>query len=134
MAVGAVQQGQEVVWGARPEYLGWSTSHHEDAIAGTVTILEHLGASVLVTVDAGEDRIQLVVDDEQEPAVGTSGWVVASARQSLLFGEDGELINAGAGSDEGAGGARAGAGAGESRSGDEARVRVGEQLSGAPGG
>jgi len=59
-----------------------------------VTVLEHLGAGVLVSVDAGGERLQVVVDDESEPAVGTSGWVVASPSRSLVFDEAGELVDA----------------------------------------
>ncbi len=91
-AAGQVREGEEVTWGARPEYLGWSATDDTDGIRGTVSILEHLGASVLVTVDVGENRIQLVVDDEEAPEVGDTGFVQGSARRTLLFGEDGELV------------------------------------------
>ena len=96
-AVPIVREGQEVIWGARPEYLGWSTSTAEAAetaetIPGTVSILEPLGAAVLVTVDAGTETLQLVVDDEAAPSVGDTGSVVVSPRRTLVFDSDGELI------------------------------------------
>ena len=59
-----------------------------------MTVLEHLGAGVLVSVDAGGERIQVVVDDESEPEVGTEGWVVASPSRSLVFDDAGELVDA----------------------------------------
>lgn len=108
-AAGLVQDGDEVTWGARPEYLGWSATAGTDGTAGrsggdgtdglhgTVTILEHLGASVLVTVEVGKNRVQVVVDDEQAPEVGDTGFVRGSARRTLLFGEDGELVRGEAG-------------------------------------
>jgi multiple sugar transport system ATP-binding protein len=93
-AVPLVQEGQDVIWGARPEYLGWSTSTTDaaDAIPGIVSILEPLGAAVLVTVDAGTETLQLVVDDEAAPSVGDTGSVVVSPRRTLVFDADGELI------------------------------------------
>jgi multiple sugar transport system ATP-binding protein len=84
-AAGAVADGQDVVWGARPEYLQWSSTAVDGALEGEVTILENLGASVLVTVEAGGVLIQFVVDEDEEPAVGSRGWVVARPARTLLF-------------------------------------------------
>lgn len=84
-AAGEVTDGQEVVWGARPEYLRLSPTPVDGAIAGEVTVIESLGASVLVTVDVAGSLVQLVVDEDEEPAPGTRGWVVARPERSLLF-------------------------------------------------
>lgn len=80
----AVADGQKVVWGARPEYLDWSAAPGPDAIGGTVTITENLGAAVLVTLDAGGTLVQAVVDEDDEPALGTSGWVRVRPERSLI--------------------------------------------------
>ncbi len=108
--VPVVTDGQDVMWGARPEFLDWSTSDAENTVPGTVRILEHLGAAVLVTVEigagshAGEREpaggatgsdpvtLQLVVDDDAAPTIGAAGWVVIQPRRTLLFDSDGELI------------------------------------------
>ena len=92
-AAGQVRNGQQVTWGARPEYLSWSTTPGDGALAGTASVLEHLGAAVLVTVDVGDERVQVVVDDERAPEVGDDGYIGGSPHRTLLFGEDGELID-----------------------------------------
>jgi multiple sugar transport system ATP-binding protein len=89
-AAGEVHDGQEVVWGARPEYLRFTAtppaSGADGALEGEVTIIESLGASVLVTLDITAGAlIQLVVDEDEEPAVGTRGWALARPERSLLF-------------------------------------------------
>jgi multiple sugar transport system ATP-binding protein len=91
-AEGQVQDGQKVVWGARPEYLRWSATAAEGAIAGAVTVTENLGASVLVTVEAEGELVQVVVDEDEEPAPGTNGWVVARPGRTLLFDAESEQL------------------------------------------
>jgi multiple sugar transport system ATP-binding protein len=92
-AEGQVSDGDNVVWGARPEYLRWSSTSVDDAIEGGTTVVENLGASVLVTVEADDALIQVIVDEDDEPAPGTRGWVVPRADRTLLFDADsGELL------------------------------------------
>ena len=95
---GAVTDGQKVIWGARPEYLSWSPSTpapDDDAVEGEVTVAENLGASVLVTVNAQDTLIQVVVDEENEPDIGARGWVRARPGRTLLFdAESEELLGA----------------------------------------
>jgi multiple sugar transport system ATP-binding protein len=81
-----------VTWGARPEYLGWSTTPVDGALSGVVTVVENLGASVLVTVESGDVLTQVVVNEDDEPAPGTRGWVVPRPERTLLFGESGVLV------------------------------------------
>jgi multiple sugar transport system ATP-binding protein len=84
-AAGQVHDGQKVVWGARPEYLRFSAEPVDSAVEGQVTIIESLGATVLVTLEAAGAVVQLVVDEDAVPAPGTRGWVVARPERSLLF-------------------------------------------------
>ncbi|WP_324651895.1 ABC transporter ATP-binding protein [Georgenia sp. H159] len=77
--------GTAVVWGARPEYLRWSTDAVPQGIPGEVSVTENLGASTLITVASGSARLQLVVAEEEAPAAGDRGWIEASARRSLVF-------------------------------------------------
>ncbi|TDE97177.1 ABC transporter ATP-binding protein [Occultella glacieicola] len=84
-AQGAVADGAPVVWGARPEYLRWSTEPVDGGIEAEVSVIENLGASVLVSAHSGEVRLQLVVAEDDEPSPGDRGWVVATPRRSLLF-------------------------------------------------
>jgi len=91
-ASGVVTDGQEVVWGARPEYLRWSTTAVDGGIEGTVTVIENLGASVLATLEADSTLVQFVVDEDDEPEVGTRGWVVGRAERTLLFDRESEQL------------------------------------------
>ncbi|MBZ2196004.1 ABC transporter ATP-binding protein [Occultella gossypii] len=84
-AQGRVGDGAKVVWGARPEYLKWSTTPVEGGIEAEVSVIENLGASVLVSAHRGETRLQLVLDEDDEPAPGDRGWVLPTPRRSLLF-------------------------------------------------
>uniref|UniRef100_UPI003B3B847D ABC transporter ATP-binding protein n=1 Tax=Pseudactinotalea sp. TaxID=1926260 RepID=UPI003B3B847D len=94
-AEGVVDDGAEVVWGARPEYLGWSPTAVADGVEAEVTVVENLGASVLVTAMAGEDRLQLVLDEDDEPEPGSRGWVTMRPHRTLLFdAETGERLDA----------------------------------------
>ena len=89
-----VKEGASVTWGARPEYLGWSNDPVAGGIRAKVTVTESLGASVLLSVTSGGTRLQLVVPEDDAPAPGSTGWVVVSARRSLLFDfETSDLID-----------------------------------------
>lgn len=91
----SVAEGSSVIWGGRPEYLRWSAvaPSADDAIAGTVTVVENLGASVLVTVEAGDGvLVQVVVDEDDEPAPGVSGWVAVRPERTLLFDAESEEL------------------------------------------
>jgi multiple sugar transport system ATP-binding protein len=92
----SVGDGASVIWGGRPEYLRWSASapaSAEDAIAGTVTVVENLGASVLVTVETGDGvLVQVVVDEDEEPAPGVAGWVAVRPERTLLFDAESEEL------------------------------------------
>ncbi|WP_308797303.1 ABC transporter ATP-binding protein [Agromyces silvae] len=82
---GLVPEGREVTWGIRPEYLRWSAEPVEGAIPAEVTVVENLGASVLILVHAGEHKFQVAVPEEHEPAVGDHGWVLPQQAKALLF-------------------------------------------------
>jgi multiple sugar transport system ATP-binding protein len=93
-AVGRVAEGQDVTWGARPEYLGISTGEAPGTLEGTVTVSENLGASALITVelaDSGEP-VQVVVSEDHEPGIGTRVWVTFEPRRTLLFDAEGLRI------------------------------------------
>ncbi|QEO14400.1 ABC transporter ATP-binding protein [Agromyces intestinalis] len=84
-AEGAVTEGQQVIWGVRPEYLRWSATEEPGAIAAEVSVVENLGASLLVAAHAGEHRIQVVVPEDTELEPGSAGWLVPQTAKTLLF-------------------------------------------------
>jgi multiple sugar transport system ATP-binding protein len=88
-----VAAGQQVVLGARPEYTALSATEIPGTIAGRVAILEHLGTSFLVSVEANGITIQATVPEGREPAVGQAVWVVPDPHRALLYRQaDGELV------------------------------------------
>jgi multiple sugar transport system ATP-binding protein len=87
-----VQDGEEVVFGARPEFCSLTTDG-EDGIRGEVTILENLGTEYLVTVEAGEILVQVTVDEGNEPAVGDGVCVRPALERALVYrADDGNLV------------------------------------------
>ncbi|GAA1793346.1 ABC transporter ATP-binding protein [Agromyces lapidis] len=80
-----VREGQAVVWGVRPEYLRWTTTEEPGAIAAEVSVVENLGASVLIAVNVDGHKLQVVVPEDHEPAPGDRGFVVPTGSKTLLF-------------------------------------------------
>ncbi|GAA3515834.1 ABC transporter ATP-binding protein [Actinocatenispora rupis] len=75
-----------VTVGIRPEYLTYSKDPVEDALAGTVGIVEHLGSSSLVTLETdGAAPVGVVVEEGAEPEPGTRGWAVPRPGRVLLY-------------------------------------------------
>ncbi|WP_157000961.1 ABC transporter ATP-binding protein [Agromyces laixinhei] len=84
-AEGHVHDGQAVIWGIRPEYLRWVSVAEPGGIPAEVSVVENLGASVLIAVNAGGHKFQVVVPEDQEPAPGDRGWIVPQGAKTLLF-------------------------------------------------
>lgn len=87
-----VADGDELTIGLRPEYLDFSSIEVPGALSGVVTVLEHLGTTTLVTLERDDETIGVVVQEQEEPAPGTHGWVVPQEGRVLVYGEDGELL------------------------------------------
>jgi multiple sugar transport system ATP-binding protein len=83
-----VSAGEDVVLGARPEYVSVSRTEVADALPGTVKILENLGVDSLVTADVNGVKVQAAVPDEQLPAVGDRVWLVPDPRHVLVYRKD----------------------------------------------
>lgn len=93
----AVQEGDKVVYGVRPEYVATAPSGDGDAdgsVVGTVTAVENLGVHVLVTLEAGEQSLRAVIPEAEEPGLGDSLTLTPAPERVLLYrGDgDGELI------------------------------------------
>jgi multiple sugar transport system ATP-binding protein len=90
---GRVGDGDEVVYGARPEYVALSGRPVDGALEGQVVTVENLGVNVLVTVAVGELTIGAVVPEADEPELGTPAWLQAQPGRALLYrADDGELV------------------------------------------
>lgn len=90
----APTDGSSVTYAMRPEYIGVSTTPGPGSFPGTVRVTENLGASLLVALDVGEQRVQVVVDEADEPTIGTTLHVTPNHERSLLFDADGVRIAA----------------------------------------
>lgn len=80
-----LHDGQEVVVGARPEYIRWSSSPLPDSVEAEVATIENLGASALLTARVGDERLQAVIDEEPLPEPGDRAWFTIPVSKTLVF-------------------------------------------------
>ncbi|MDH2430660.1 ABC transporter ATP-binding protein [Sphaerisporangium sp. TRM90804] len=97
--------GEEVVYGLRPEYTDLSPSPRPDAFAGQVSVVENLGTSSLVTLEVtspdGDHLVQAVVPEDDGPGrdapawpvAGGAAWAVPRHPRALVY-RDGALVTA----------------------------------------
>ncbi|MEV0378851.1 ABC transporter ATP-binding protein [Nonomuraea sp. NPDC050643] len=86
-----LSDGEQIVYGVRPEYMSYSAEPVEGALGGKVVIVENLGASHLVTLDVNDVTVQAVVPEGSEPAVGDEGHALPRRDRALVY-RDGELV------------------------------------------
>ena len=87
----SVADATKVTAGIRPEYLAVGDS----GITGTVSIVENLGVSSLVTLECPDGTlVALTVPEHDEPAVGTRMTATPHPGRLLLYGDDGALLQA----------------------------------------
>jgi multiple sugar transport system ATP-binding protein len=87
-----VPEGDEVLIGFRPEYTKLEDNGRY-ALRGTVSIVENLGASMLVSVTCGDHSVQALVPEGEEPPVDTDVTVSPADRRVLRYrASDGELL------------------------------------------
>jgi multiple sugar transport system ATP-binding protein len=79
----------DVVLGVRPEYLAPAA---EGLFTGSVSIVENLGVTSLVTLDCGEDQIGYVVPEDSEPSIGAVVTVGAPAARVLRYDKETGLL------------------------------------------
>jgi len=86
----ALTDGTPVVAGIRPEYLRRST----DGITGTVSIVENLGVTSLVTIECpGDTLVGLTVPEHEEPEIGATLTASPDQGRLLLYhGETNQLL------------------------------------------
>ncbi|MFI6500810.1 ABC transporter ATP-binding protein [Nonomuraea typhae] len=91
-AAGLLTDGEEIVYGVRPEYMAYSAEPADGALGGMVSIVENLGASHLVTLEVGDRVVQTVVPEGHEPAMGDDGYALPRADRALVY-RDGDLVS-----------------------------------------
>lgn len=83
----------EVTLAMRPEYIRIvEKGSGNSAIHASVSLTESLGTHYLVTADAEDCSIQLVVTEDDVPTVGSEVWLAPDADRMLVYGADGELL------------------------------------------
>ena len=92
-AAAGLADGTPVTYGARPEYVELGTAGGPDSIGGRVSVIENLGASLLVSVAFDDQLIQVIVDEDHAPDIDAEVHVTPSSRRALLFAEDGGRID-----------------------------------------
>ena len=96
---GELTDGEQVVYGVRPEYLDYSPDPAPGALTGQVVVVENLGSFSLVSLDVPAEEpdaaettsVQVVVPEGREPEPGDTGWVAPRPGRSLIY-RDGELV------------------------------------------
>ncbi len=92
---GALEPGDKVIVGIRPEYL----TESEDGAAGIegrVDIVENLGTSSLVTLATSGPSVQVTVAEGREPEPGAKMRVAPMPGRMLVYrADDGEIVEAG---------------------------------------
>jgi multiple sugar transport system ATP-binding protein len=97
----ALADGAPVIAGIRPEYLRPAGVRSDDTggdtargISGTVSIVENLGVTSLVTLECpGDVLVGLTVPEDEEPAVGSGLTAAPDPGRLLLYdGESRELL------------------------------------------
>lgn len=85
-----LEDGREVIWGVRPEYVSWAPSPAEPSggILGDIATVEILGATALLTTRIGDERLQAVVPEEPLPAVGDTCHFTFPESKALIFDAD----------------------------------------------
>ena len=84
---------EKVTVGVRPEYVSLRRSATEGALPGSVSIVENLGTSSLVTVEVGDLLIGATVPEEDEPEAGSPVWLVPNPDRLLIYrAADGALV------------------------------------------
>jgi multiple sugar transport system ATP-binding protein len=92
-AAGLLADGEEIVYGVRPEYMTYSADPVDGAFGGKVAIVENLGASHLVTLELDSAVVQALVPEGREPAPGHTGYALPRVDRSLAY-RDGDLVAA----------------------------------------
>ena len=87
----ALTDGEEIVYGIRPEYFACSPEPVKDAVSGEVTVVEPLGSAHLVSMETAGGEMRVTVPEEYEPAPGDRVWAVPRRDRALIY-RDGELV------------------------------------------
>jgi multiple sugar transport system ATP-binding protein len=89
----ALVVGEKVVYGIRPEYLGYAPAAAHGALTGEVMVVENLGSAQLVTLRCAAGFVQVVAPEDTVVTIGGQGHAVPRQDRVLLY-RDGELLAA----------------------------------------
>ena len=90
---GKLQEGQEVVYGIRPEYVSVVSSNADGVASGSVKVTENMGTHYLVSIDCGGTLVRGTVPDGQQPANGATLHFLPDLNKVLIYDKvSGNLI------------------------------------------
>ncbi|TRZ85948.1 MAG: ABC transporter ATP-binding protein [Streptomycetaceae bacterium] len=93
LAQGKVSEGQEVVFGVRPEYVTLSSAAGIGIATGAVKVTENLGTHYLVSAECNGILFRGTVPDGNEPKLGSIVHLTPEASRTLLYDKtSGNLI------------------------------------------
>jgi multiple sugar transport system ATP-binding protein len=82
----------QITYGLRPEYVDVATEARPDALRGTVSAIENLGVSALVSVEVGDHLVGAVVPEEREPELGSTLFLSPQPGRALVYDAEGVLV------------------------------------------
>lgn len=92
-AQGKIAEGQEIVFGIRPEYVSLGSTSGNGIASGIVKVTENLGTHYLVSADCNGILFRGTVPDGNEPKLGTTVHLTPEANRVLIYDKtSGNLI------------------------------------------
>ncbi len=92
-AQGKVHEGEEVVFGVRPEYVSLTAVAGPEVATGAVKVTENLGTHYLVSADCNGILVRGTVPDGNEPTLGATVFLTPESGRTLLYNKSsGDLI------------------------------------------
>jgi multiple sugar transport system ATP-binding protein len=90
---GKLQEGQEVVYGIRPEYVSVVSSNADGVASGSVKVTENMGTHYLVSIDCCGTLVRGTVPDGQQPDNGATLHFLPDLNKVLIYDKvSGNLI------------------------------------------
>jgi multiple sugar transport system ATP-binding protein len=82
---GKLKEGQEVVYGVRPEYVSVVASGSDGVASGSVKVTENMGTHYLVSIDCNGTLVRGTVPDGQQPTNGATLRFLPDLNKVLIY-------------------------------------------------
>lgn len=80
-----VSDGQEVIYGVRPEHLALSTEESTEGIAAMIDSIENTGSDMVIFCSVGSVKMTVAFKEQRDLSVGQAITIVPNPAMTLLF-------------------------------------------------